>query len=478
MSREITEIYEFGDFRLDVDEHRLNRLNGATKGVLPEKAFRTLVVLVRSPGTLLTKDQLLSAVWPDAVVEQNNLGKAIHAIRQLLGDDGPEHKYVETIPKHGYRFIAEVKRIEQGSTVGVQQSRNAFDRSLRLAFWSAAAALILFTTVAAIIYFPSKPQEKRGTNNEQAHKFYMMAVNLSEERGTQNVLKALEYVDQAVALDPNFALAWAAKAHLHNDITGHSDSDPHDQYRRSSEAANRALSIDPNLSEAYSAMCHYKNRYEYDDVSAEAACKRALELDPDSPVAHKTYANFLYTRGRFDEAIAEIRTAMDLQPVSYRNQQMYGLTLYFARRFDEAEDQFKTLLDLNPDHSAIHVFLIRVLEQQEKETEAFEYLIKMLTIQKADSKEIDRFTQAFRTFGWRGVILEQIKKAENVGGNDHFQLARLYAKIGNKNKAFEYLEKTFQRRSHQIAIIRVDPELDLLRGDPRYKALLSRLHLK
>ena len=99
------------------------------------------------------------------------------------------------------------------------------------------------------------------------------------------------------------------------------------------EFYEKALAIDPNLSEAYSALCHNKNRYEYDALGAEAACKRALELDPNSSVAHKTFANFLYTRGRFDEALAEIRRAMDLQPVSYRNQQMYALTLYYSRRY-------------------------------------------------------------------------------------------------------------------------------------------------
>ena len=475
MSRKIKEIYEFGGFRLDVDEHRLERIDGRTNGFLPEKAFRTLLELVRNAGTLLTKDHLLSAVWADAVVEQNNLGKAIHSIRQFLGDHGPEYKFIETIPKHGYRFIAHVKCVEIGSTEGVSQSKIVFDR--RSVVWTAVVALFLLTTVLAIIYFPRKPQEKRGTNNDEARKLYMMALNLSEERGTQKVFKALEYVDKAVALDPNFALAWAAKAHLHNDVVSHSDLDAHDQYARSLKAANNALSIDPNMGDAYSAICHYKNRYEYDNIGAEKACKRALELDPDSPVAHKTYANFLYTQGRFDEAVAEIKTAMDLQPVSYRNQQMYALTLYFARRYDEAEDQFKRLIELNPDHSYIHGRLAQVLEQHGKYAEAFDYLIEMLKLQKADRQEIDRFKAAYRDLGWRGVVLEQIKSAEINGGNP-FQLACLYVQVGNKDKAFEMLDKAVQIRHFQVPIIPVEPRLDLLRGDPRYKTLLSRLKIR
>ncbi|HVF47557.1 MAG TPA: tetratricopeptide repeat protein [Pyrinomonadaceae bacterium] len=112
MSREQKELYEFGDFRLDVGERQLERLDGTTKGSLPEKAFQTLVHLVRNPGELLTKEELLSVVWPDTIVEENNLGKAIHALRQYLGEKTGQQKYIETVPKHGYRFVAHVRRAE------------------------------------------------------------------------------------------------------------------------------------------------------------------------------------------------------------------------------------------------------------------------------------------------------------------------------------------------------------------------------
>src|SRR2546423_8306499 len=110
------ESYEFGKFRLDVGERKLMRLNGPTNGSIPEKAFQTLVHLVRRRGTLLTKDELLRTVWPDAIVEENNLAKAIYAIRRFLGDLTENPEYVETVAKHGYRFVADVKRIEAGGS--------------------------------------------------------------------------------------------------------------------------------------------------------------------------------------------------------------------------------------------------------------------------------------------------------------------------------------------------------------------------
>ena len=121
------ESFEFGDFHLDVGERKLVRRDGRTNDALPEKAFQTLVHLVRHGGTLLTKEELLLAVWPDTIVEENNLGKAVHAIRRCLGEGQGEQKYIETVPKHGYRFVAKVTRFAEDTELPltVQQEHDA-----------------------------------------------------------------------------------------------------------------------------------------------------------------------------------------------------------------------------------------------------------------------------------------------------------------------------------------------------------------
>lgn len=124
MSKESKEIYEFGPFRLDVGEHLFQRIDGAQNVPLPEKAFQTLVILLRNQGRLVTKAELLDAVWPDSFVEENNLDKAIHAIRHTLGEKAAVHKYVETVRKHGYRFVAAVTRIEAEDDKGLRRSEN------------------------------------------------------------------------------------------------------------------------------------------------------------------------------------------------------------------------------------------------------------------------------------------------------------------------------------------------------------------
>src|SRR5688572_15823804 len=116
MSPEDKELYEFGDFKLDVRERKLSRTDGtAAPDSIAEKAFQTLVVLVRNAGNLVAKQELLTAVWPDTIVEENNLDKAVHSIRQALGEKPGGQKYIETVRKHGYRFVAEVRPVRAES---------------------------------------------------------------------------------------------------------------------------------------------------------------------------------------------------------------------------------------------------------------------------------------------------------------------------------------------------------------------------
>lgn len=654
MSLMTKEIFEFGDFRLDVSERTIERVDGARNGTLTEKSFQALVLLVRRRGHLVPKDDLIRFIWPDTIVEDNNLEKCIHHLRHFLGETADRSGYIETVRKYGYRFVGDVKAIEVSGSWIPESFRTAggyrtdlgtslptdihpklesisetraettsrseeISRSLRgrialmvgiillstaaitwLGYYISTRSATLDDARKSIAVLPLRPvdpanrsdiqeigiadalihrlsakkdlvvrplsatrkytdidddplvagyeqkvdyivasnyqiadgrikvtsqlfdvatgsvedtfavekdslnlfaaqdaiasdissqllsrfgsapieaRSKRGTENEAAYRFYLLAMNLSEERGEQNVKKSMEYLDRAVVLDPDYALAWAAKARTHGDIVALTDSGQHENFRSAQQAIDIALSIDPNLSDAYSALCHKRNRYEWDPVAAEIACRRAIELDPNSPIAHKTFANFLYSRGRFDESIREIQTAMDLQPVSYRNQQMYGLSLYYAQRYDEAEAHFKHLIELNPNHTHIHGRLIKVLEEVGKETEAFEYLIKKLLIEKRDA-EVQRYESAYRTSGWKGVRAEAIRIAEAKVPRGNFQLACIYAKLGNKDKAFENLETAYHERGFQIAVLQVEPQLRLLHDDPRYADLVRRIEGK
>jgi DNA-binding winged helix-turn-helix (wHTH) protein/tetratricopeptide (TPR) repeat protein len=458
-----------------------------------DAGVKTLAILPLKPIDPSNRNGLYEHGVADSLIQRLNPVKGfvvrqLSATRKYTGLDqdalaaGREQK-VDYVLASNYQFAnGRIKVTSQLLDVATAKIADTFEVETDSAdLFSAQAAIARDIANKLLAKFGSEAvefQAKGGTNNPEAYGLYLQAVNLSEERGVQKVEKALENLDTAVALDPNYALAWAFKARTHADIVAHTDSNQHANYQRAMEAISKALAIDPNLSEAYSALCQNKNRYEYDARGAESACKRAVELEPNSPVAHKTYANFLYSRGSFDEAIVEIKTAMELQPVSYRNQQMYALTLYFARQYAESEDKFKSLLELSPNHNYIHGRLIILMQEQGKESEAFEYLIKMLTVDNAPVERIDRFKTAFRTAGWNGVLAERIKDFEAEAVTKNYQLACLYSKIGNKDRALAYLEKAYQERSFQMAMLRVEPQLDPLRNDPRFADLIRRVEGK
>ena len=451
----------------------------------PTVGKRSIAVLPLKPLHSANRDEIYEVGIADSLIQQLSAAKGLvvrplSALRKYTAIDqdplaaGREQR-VDYVLASNYqladgkiRISAQVINVASGeveeTVISEKDAKNVFSVQDAVANDIGNRLLARFGSGA------SDFRAKRGTDNQEAYRLYMMGMNLSEERGVQNVKKALEYLERAVEMDPTYAVAWAGVAHLHRDMVGHSDPDAKGHYEKSMEAISKALAIDPNLSEAYSALCHNKNRYEYDSAGAETACKRALDLDPNSPQAHKTYANFLYSRGRFDEAMERIKTAMDLQPVSYQNQQIYGLTLFYARRFPEAEAQFKRLLELNPNHNFILGSLVTILEVQGKESEAFQYLIKNLIAAKTDKDTVERFKTTYARSGWKGVTQERIKSETRS-----FHLACLYTKMGDKDKAFEYLDKAYRERSFLIAVLQVAPQLDPLRDDPRYADLVRQV---
>ncbi len=319
---------------------------------------------------------------------------------------------------------------------------------------------------------------KRGTTNEEAYRLYLQGMYLYDKRTVADSRKAVEILEQAVRLDPNYAVAWAGKAHAHRAIANRSRGvDIHEEYQKSIEAINKALALDEDLSEAHSALCENKFFYEWDFDGAERECMRAIELAPDSSLAHQVYSRYLSGRGRHGEAIAEVKTAIDLEPASLFNQLNYGLSLYYARRYMEAVTQFKRVIAMNPNFDITYPWLWQSLEMRGDQSEAFEWFMKWQALRKANEETIQIFKTVYQTSGWQGILLEQARQFED-SNIVYFHVASFNAKVGNKDKAFEYLKKSYQRRELWMCYLQVDPRLDSLRDDPRFDELVRRVGLE
>lgn len=349
----------------------------------------------------------------------------------------------------------------------------------------AAALVFLLTAGAGWAYLSVKARKtqsvtsiapvKRGTTNEDAYRLYLQGMYLANNRNVDDARKAVEVLEQAVALDPNYARAWAGLAYAHRTLSLYRDSlSTHETYQKAIPAINKALALDPNLSEAHSALCENKYLYEWDFPGAEQECRLAIQLDPNSALAHEIYSRYLMGRERHDEAIAEIKAAIDLEPASRFNQRNYGRALFYARRYAEAEKQFIRVAEMDPNFIVTYTWLIAALKQQRKDSEAFAWFRKLLSLRRVDDRTVRSFERIYKSGGWHGIAQEWLKRLDELGGNN-LNAAALNAELGDNDQAFEYLEKIYQRREIWVTYLRVDPQFDPLRNDPRFEELLNRV---
>ena len=321
---------------------------------------------------------------------------------------------------------------------------------------------------------------QRGTTNEEAYRLYLQGMYLMGKRTPADAQEAVKLLEEAVRLDPNYAQAWAGKARVH---LADFSSSPRAQYQNSMEAVNKALALDENLADAHSVLCSNKNSYEWDFDGAQRECERAVELDPNSSLAHLNYSRYLNGQGRFDAAIAEAKTAIDLEPTSLASQRQYGMCLYYARRYPEAVTQFKRVEAMDKGFNTPYNWLVVASEMQGHYAEAFEWLMKMKTVYKEPEEVIQAYRAAYQTSGWHGLLIERARRRDAVTfrperGGVNFQAAIEQAKIGNKDKAFEYLEQSYQTREWWMMLLKVEPGLDSLHNDPRFDALVRRVGLR
>ena len=325
----------------------------------------------------------------------------------------------------------------------------------------------------------SSPLAKRGTTNEAAYRLYWQGRNLIYKRTAADSRKAVEYFQEAVRLDPNYALAYSGMAHAYIASGNFGGGVPREEYAKAKEAVTKALELDNNLAEGNTVLGELKVIYEWDFAGAEKDLLRGIELDPNSDLAHEQYGSYLANRGRFDEAIAEVKTALEIDPNSHQNTLTFGRILYLARRYDEAIIQLKQVIEVNKDALAAYGFLWTTYEMKGDEAQAYEWFIKL---QKRTNPERSApFQNAYETEGWQGVRLKNLeleKLKEQKPSVNYYRLARQCVLIGDTEQAFEYLNKAIEKRHGQLGMLNVEPAFDNLRSDPRFDELVRRVGLK
>jgi DNA-binding winged helix-turn-helix (wHTH) protein/TolB-like protein/Tfp pilus assembly protein PilF len=633
-------IYAFGDFRLDVSK-RLLRRGGAPVSLTP-KVFDTLVYLVEHNGKVLSKDDLMSAVWPDTVVEENNLGQNISKLRAVLGESPGHHRWIVTQPGRGYRFVADVRLLasgmesspadaglpglvpEQNPSVTAalsltKQATSGFSVRLgRFVFAGLLAGLLVVgvvyflrsrnsasahPTVESIAVLPFKPllpesrdealelgmadtlitklcngtkiivrpissvrryggveqdplaagrelvvdavldgtiqrwgdrirvtarlvrvsdnktlwanqfdrgfgdifdvqdsiseqaaaelvpiltgEEKellarRYTSDTEAYEFYLKGRFFWYKRTPQATAKAAEYFQRALERDPRYALAYAGIADCYRTLPIMSDAPSRESFPKAKQAALKALEIDNNLAEAHSALGYIEYFFEWDWAAAEKEFQRAIEINPNHPLAYLGYAHLLSTLGRDEDALAEIDRAIKLDPLSPFVGTIKGQILFHAGRYSEAIEEVDKALEIEPNFWIGQIVLCRSYERLAH----YEQALKACRMAAESSGDVTEATSlagyVYAVSGQRQQAEQALRALRATSETRYvppYNFALVYQGLGNSNEALRWLEKAYEQRDVHMVFLPVDSKWDALRKDPQFMDLITHLNL-
>ena len=317
------------------------------------------------------------------------------------------------------------------------------------------------------------------TSDTTAYELYHKGRSLWEKRSGDNLAKAIAFYEQAIARDPKYALAYAGLANSYVLLPLYFSVPQREAMAKAREAALKALQLDPNLAEAHNALGKVLNFDDLDLVGAERELKRAIELQPNNATTHQWYGNGpLDSLGRFDEAIAETKRAVELDPLSPIINTDHAFSLYYARRNDEAMAQAKKTIDLDPGFFYSHQILGMVLQAKGDLPGAIAEFEKARQL-SGDPLHLALLAMAKTKMGDKSIAQQALAELDKVNPDRQglaYDRALVYLAMGNKEQALHWLEQSYaDRDGANLSWINVESILEPLHGDPRFEALVQKV---
>ena len=319
----------------------------------------------------------------------------------------------------------------------------------------------------------------RSTTNPEAYQLYLKGLFYTKKYSKDGLDQGSEYFRQAIALDPNYATAYQGFAY-NAAIAEDWYAPPRKSMSLAKDAVQKALQLDDTLGSAHTILADIDFFYDYDLAAAGTEFRRALQHNPNDSDTHSLYGWYLFSQKKFDEGIAESEQGRKLDPLSSESNFLYGQSFYFARRYDQAADQLRTALDLDPNLWVAHDELGWVYEQQHDFPKAITEIQKAREIEKHVAEPLASLGRAYALAGHTADARHVLDDLSKMSDTDHvtpYNVATIYTALGDKDAAIAQLEKAYQERSWYLLFLAVDPQLDNLRGDPRFKNLLGRVGL-
>src|SRR6266446_2721251 len=342
--------------------------------------------------------------------------------------------------------------------------------------------------IAADIYGRLRPKlegverkllTKRTTENVEAYQLYLQGLFYWNKWTEADFKRAADYFTQEVQKDSRYALSYAGLADTYSLLGDAGYLPPSEAWPKAKAAAMQALEIDDTLAEAHTSLALVKEHFEWDWTGAESEFRRAIELNPNSATAHHWYGDYLANMGRPEEGLRETKRAQELDPLSLIINTTLGWQFYLARRSDQAIDQLRTVLDIDAKFTPARRILEEVYAQSGKQKEAVGEREKVLSL--SGSPELAAsIAEDFSKYGYKGVQqswLDGLAEISKHGYVSPFSVAEGYMRLGQREKALEWLEKAYEEHDSGLVSIGVEPMFDSIRSEPRFKEIVRRMKL-
>lgn len=428
-------VIAFGEFRLDAQRRILSSGPAGVIVPLNARAFEALLHLSSRPGVLVSKSELMAAVWPDVTVEENSLSQCISSLRRALGEEPGDNRYIVTETGRGYRFIGASPVVPSGAR---------------------------------------KPSA-RSSVNSHAYQLYVSGWSALTRPAAGNLERGLAQLEKAVQLDPEFALAHVCVADGFALLGVFGIARPRDVADKARQAVLKALAIDANLAEAHAELAHILWAFDLDYAGAETACRRALEIDPRSVMAHHYMGLQSIGFARFDLALHHLRQAQAEEPLAANINANIGITHYYAGRYHEAMAQLQAALDLDLGFSHARSFIGRCLLRLGEFDRALAEFQNCTSATLGSAADIpEALALAGRTAEARAHLdgLERVGRERYISPYD---LATINAGLGDKAAVLHWLGAAIEESAQPINFLAVDPAFNALRSMQIFQRLLRRL---
>src|SRR5438874_7805741 len=322
-----------------------------------------------------------------------------------------------------------------------------------------------------------KQLDKKPTENLEAYNLYRQGRYSGDQVSEEGIKKAIPFFEQAIQKDPRFALAYAGMA---DSYVAAADAfiAPREAFSKAKEAALKAIELDDTLAEAHTSLGLLHYHYDWDWAAAEKEFKRALVLNPQSAWSYTLYSQLLGGMGRVEESNEQGRHALELDPLSVTARWCLGWAFLSAGRSDEAIEQLSKAMELDPNSSWARTFLGRAYLLKGMQQRGIEELEKARHDGPDDAFVLGLLGYGYAVIGRRADALKILQKFDEMDRHRYVSRAArvyVYAGLGDKDKAFEWLEKAYQERSDALAWFRQEPESKSLRTDPRFAVLMRKI---